>query len=192
MKIVTQGVYKPEDLGVALDAIEEGNEDALEALGWRWHKHPYPTFFRILVFRGPHEGGMDETTEWLVRLGVAPESALDIAETMENLEAVRIRNPSRVSRLLMRINHEIEAYGIEDIRDPEVWDNYWHDTVAAYVNTGDAYNATVLWDVGRNQFWCTTYGDWLERREREREVARDNEPDEDPDEDPDPYDGWDE
>lgn len=59
------------------------------------------------------------------------------------------------------------TFGIEPIRDPDGGlDGYWGDSVALYVNTGDTYNATVVYDVERDAFYCTSWGDWLEAYER--------------------------
>jgi hypothetical protein len=58
------------------------------------------------------------------------------------------------------------TFGVEPIRDPDKGlDRYWGDTVALYVNTGDPYNATVVYDVERDVFYCTDWGDWLEAYE---------------------------
>lgn len=59
------------------------------------------------------------------------------------------------------------TFGTEPIRDPDAgFHGYWGDTVALYVNTGDTYNTTVVYDVGRDLFYVTSWGDWLEAYER--------------------------
>lgn len=57
------------------------------------------------------------------------------------------------------------AHGVEAIREEGAWDNYYGDAIAIYVNTGDAYTGTLLYDTEKEEFWLTTYGDWLELRE---------------------------
>jgi len=40
----------------------------------------------------------------------------------------------------------------------------------SYVNTGDTYNCTVLYDYEEAKFLITSYGDWLENPERQAEL----------------------
>ncbi len=54
------------------------------------------------------------------------------------------------------------AFGVEVIRGHEYHGGFWGDAVAAYVNTGEAYNATVVYDVGRDTFYACSWGDWVE------------------------------
>lgn len=39
---------------------------------------------------------------------------------------------------------------------------------AVYLNTGDTYAATLLYDVDRNRWYVTSWGDWVETAERTR------------------------
>jgi hypothetical protein len=54
------------------------------------------------------------------------------------------------------------SYGIEAISKEDIWDHYWGDTVAIYVNRGEAYISTVLFDVYQTTYFITSWGDWLE------------------------------
>lgn len=61
-------------------------------------------------------------------------------------------------------NKLLEGHGIEAIGGE--WQNgYWCDIRAAYVNMGDTYACTLIYD--RDKGWqVTSYGDWIEALER--------------------------
>jgi hypothetical protein len=64
----------------------------------------------------------------------------------------------------------LECYGVEDIRVEGAWVGHYHgDIVAHYLNTGDAYTETVLYDCENGVFLMTTYGDWLQDWESEHQ-----------------------
>jgi len=45
---------------------------------------------------------------------------------------------------------------------------YYGDIVAGYVNMGDTYDVTLLFDYGRGAVYVTSWGDWVEVSERTR------------------------
>jgi hypothetical protein len=57
---------------------------------------------------------------------------------------------------------ESAYFGVEPIRGQH-WDGYYGDTVALYLNSGDQYNATLLYDAVKGRFMLTTRGDFVER-----------------------------
>jgi cytochrome oxidase Cu insertion factor (SCO1/SenC/PrrC family) len=60
---------------------------------------------------------------------------------------------------LKKINEGIGAHGVEGARDED-------DRYVSYVNTGDTYNATVLYDEFHKTMHVTTLGDFIEAAER--------------------------
>ena len=62
------------------------------------------------------------------------------------------------------------AYGVEAIRGDYHVNNYYDDIVALYVNTGDTYNATLLYVTDTGRFLLTTFGDWVEKNERKYRI----------------------
>ena len=72
--------------------------------------------------------------------------------------------PSLLDRKLDAIDELIEGFGTEAIRGPWVG-GYWGDTVAVFIEMGDVYNGTILFDVERETFYATTVGDWVETAE---------------------------
>ena len=41
-----------------------------------------------------------------------------------------------------------------------------------YLNTGDTYNATLVYDVGEDELYVSTWGDWVEDAERQGRQMR--------------------
>lgn len=76
----------------------------------------------------------------------------------------------RVDATLDLANRLMDAYGVEAVRGDWV-DRYYQDINTLYVNTGDTYNATLLYDTVKERFYLTTLGDWVEMVERQgREI----------------------
>lgn len=74
---------------------------------------------------------------------------------------------SSLDEAMKEVNWILEGHGVEPIRDPDSYDPYYGDVVALYVNMGDTYNATVLFDIPEWKFEVTTWGDWVEKVERQ-------------------------
>jgi hypothetical protein len=58
------------------------------------------------------------------------------------------------------------SFGVESIRSSDYSGGYWGDAAALYVNTGDTYNMTLVYDVADGRFYVTSWGDWAEDCER--------------------------
>lgn len=97
--------------------------------------------------------------EWLK---LEPSVARALASEMKSAAG----DEEAVDRALENANATIHGYGIEPINGDYHVDNYYFDIVALYVNTGDTYNATVLYETEKEKFLVTTMGDWVERNER--------------------------
>ena len=100
-----------------------------------------------------------------------PATAWNLAKVMR---AARKGNDNEVAResvgyedapaaALDLVNKVIRGFGVEAVRGEgyEV-DRYYYDCIALYVNTGDTYNVTVLYDTERNKFYVTSWGEWYE------------------------------
>jgi hypothetical protein len=58
------------------------------------------------------------------------------------------------------------GYGVEPLTVEGVQvDRHYYGIVALYVNMGDTYSPTVLYDTARETFHSTSLGDWVERQE---------------------------
>lgn len=91
-------------------------------------------------------------------------------------EVVRAAENSRgaarhglVDAALVAVNSMIGGYGVEAIRGR--WhDRYYQDIVGLYVNTGDTYNVTLVYDTVEDEFIITTMGDFVEETTEEYEI----------------------
>ena len=63
-------------------------------------------------------------------------------------------------------NQVLDGHGIEAIRGDVTVDRYYFDNVALYVNMGDTYNTTIVYETATNRFLLTDYGTWVEHNER--------------------------
>lgn len=73
--------------------------------------------------------------------------------------------PRQGELIMEALNAVLEGYGVEAIRDENAWDSYHGDIIATYVNMGDPYTSTVLYDVENDRYLTTTWGDFVEERE---------------------------
>lgn len=78
-------------------------------------------------------------------------------------------NPRRCDTIMQAVNVEVAGYGDEAIRGRYV-DRYYQDIQACYINLGDAYTLTLLHDHETDRYIVTSWGDWVERNGRKREI----------------------
>lgn len=145
-------------------------------LEWRGHRYyqplGYPGFSKQVAAAADFLADDFEIEE---------RSAGAIALNMANLEAgKKVDADEHGSRLepedlLRSINekadggrglHGVEAMWVSD--DGELHQRGYGDIVAEYVNTGDTYAATVIYDYEVDKFMITGWGDWVERWEKQR------------------------
>ena len=70
-------------------------------------------------------------------------------------------HPTWVEAVLMLADSWDEgSFGVESIETEH------GELKALYLNTGDTYSPTILWDESSGHFYLTTWGDWLEDTER--------------------------
>jgi len=77
--------------------------------------------------------------------------------------AKKIKETRDPDKVLDFANGVLHGHGIESIRGEYHVDNY---IVALYVNMGDTYAATLLFETDTRRFLVTTWGDWVERHQK--------------------------
>ncbi|MCW5941025.1 MAG: hypothetical protein KIS66_02255 [Fimbriimonadaceae bacterium] len=82
---------------------------------------------------------------------------------------VRLRLP-RVDVALEYAAHCLAAHGVESI-DGNYNDPYWQNAQYLYVNRGDPYDPTVLYDCTRERFFSGCWGDVVEKHGRRRGIV---------------------
>ena len=73
---------------------------------------------------------------------------------------------SEIEVIMEDFNTHIEGLGVESIRDPKQWETYWMETRALYVNMGDTYITTLLYDCLLGKFRTTCWGDFVEKYDK--------------------------
>lgn len=96
----------------------------------------------------------------------APREAARIADLLENAAHTN----KRAEKALEEVDKLINGHGVEAIEGDYV-DSYHQNIVATYVNMGDTYNTTVLYETATGRFFITTWGDWVERNERKYNIS---------------------
>jgi hypothetical protein len=72
----------------------------------------------------------------------------------------------RAELKLMAIDIIMNGYGIEAITMENAYvDKYWFNCVAIYVNVGETYQETIIYDTDANEFELASWGDWYEKHE---------------------------
>lgn len=107
--------------------------------------------------------------------------SITVLELMENFKLSRkeandlfrwIGHPSMSpDAVLMMANLLLHGYGVESCRDERAWvDSYYGDIIALYVNTGETYDTTLLYDTEAKEFLVISWGDWYEAWDGEQEM----------------------
>lgn len=77
--------------------------------------------------------------------------------------------PELIERALQAASELIGGFGVEALQPENAHvDEYWFSTVALYVNMGDAYAKTILYDTENGTFEIGSWGDFIEAWELER------------------------
>ena len=92
----------------------------------------------------------------------------DVAERLFE-EMQNIGSSSALEVLMERVNNQLNADGVENIRAGYYYhvDRYYGDIVARYVNVGEPYRETLLLDTENTAFELTSHREWLETWEEE-------------------------
>lgn len=75
--------------------------------------------------------------------------------------------PRYVDKLLLAINEEIEGCGVEAVFDNDFQEGQW--PIMEYINHGDAYTPTILYDHVDKEFIVASWADWYETYEVQKQ-----------------------
>lgn len=71
--------------------------------------------------------------------------------------------PNDLELKLSALNELLDGHGIEPINRESEWVNsYWQDCIANYINMGDTYITTIVYDTINESFLLTSWGDFYE------------------------------
>ena len=80
----------------------------------------------------------------------------------------RTASGQQIDEWLKYANKELKGYGVEPIKKEGAYvDKYYYDIVGLYVNMGDTYVKTIVFDTQDREFSIQSWGDFFERLESE-------------------------
>ena len=83
---------------------------------------------------------------------------------LHNLIAECIHTHEDIDNTLYKANKILNGYGVESINH-NMWDNYYCDIGLLYVNMGDTYTTTLVYDTYEQEFYITSWGDIVEQEQ---------------------------
>lgn len=90
--------------------------------------------------------------------------SLPVKQIREAMESAT--TDKKIDIALDTCNAILHGYGVEAIRDNQ-WENgYYMDIGLLYVNMGDTYIPTVVYDTRKKQWYVTSWGNIIERNEK--------------------------
>lgn len=84
-------------------------------------------------------------------------------EMREKVKSLNTQNLEgrAVSTVLDELNKQFGGYGVEVVNDYQ-FRKYYGDIALEYINMGDSYTATIIYDVDKEEFVYDTLGDYIE------------------------------
>jgi len=74
----------------------------------------------------------------------------------------------KIDEILKKANKILHGFGVEPITDENAFINkYYYDIIGLYVNMGDTYDTTLVFDTDRQKFLITSWGDFYEKWQSE-------------------------
>ena len=142
-----------------------------------------PCLMRVFnPLRGEHEGNMrvhsripsqralvaafgEDTGEALRRLLDGRTDPITVPATAAWV--AQCYNAPRASELVENAcNAVLGGFGCEAIEAKGAWSDFYYSFVAGYINLGDTYATTLLFDYYRGSVYICSWGDWVETSER--------------------------
>lgn len=164
--------------------VSEANKRKLGIAGWVFFEKAFLLAFSSSVIRqNPAKYSLSKyrknpaTAQEQQIIDLAGKAAKDLkltfAETVQLIEEMsKLANKHGVdvSLVLYAFNKIMDAYGVESLRSPISYSRFWRDIAAVYVNTGDPYTPTVIYDVDHEKYIHGNIGGWIEHYEEINDV----------------------
>lgn len=96
-------------------------------------------------------------------LGINESAAKELKTLLDSFDPCE---PETVNKVLDKANELMEGSGVEAIQNEKFWSRYYTNINLLYVNTGDTYYPTLVYDTHRQRFQVISWGDWIEIAER--------------------------
>ena len=81
----------------------------------------------------------------------------------------------QINEILKEANILFKGYGVEPITDENAFvDKYYYNIIGLYVNMGDTYDTTIVYDTEHKEFLVTSWGnfyeEWMKENPNESDV----------------------
>lgn len=104
-------------------------------------------------------------TQWIVNKWIT-------SKTLEQLECNKkwikqcFNRPTDHELAMNTLNIVLKGFGVEPIRLENAYVNrYWDDCIGTYINMGDTYITTIVFDTMNHSYHLTSWGDFYEHAE---------------------------
>lgn len=94
----------------------------------------------------------------------------ELSEDLIEIIALWDETPQGAEETIEKLSVMMDAYDYESITSLNTWQKYWQDTVAIYVNMGDTYITTIIFNTVEDKFEVGSIGNWIEENQEEYEI----------------------
>ena len=98
--------------------------------------------------------------------GVGRREAVELARMLKNAYG----DHEAIDEALEEANKVLGGFGVEAIQGNFSVSSYYRDIVALYINRGETYETTILYETAAERFRITSWGDWVERNQEKYEI----------------------
>ena len=104
------------------------------------------------------------------------DDCLGMFESVQQLRKQCYNKPDTIQEKLTVLNELIDGHGIEPIQVSEelYQDSYYGNCIGEYVNLGDTYITTIVYNTIEREWLVTSWGDYFETKESELKSELDN------------------
>jgi hypothetical protein len=88
--------------------------------------------------------------------------AAQLAQVRAAILGTPYGTPRAVERTLAACDVALSGHGVESISG-RAWRRFWMDACLVYVNLGDTYTRTIVYDTAKDSFQVCAWGDVVER-----------------------------
>lgn len=118
---------------------------------------------------------IDELRLYLIKtvIGLDNDETIDdclgMFESVQQLRKQCHNKPNTIEEKMAVLNELIDGHGIESIQVSEnlYQDSYWWNCIGVYVNLGDTYITTIVYNTIDREFEVISWGDYFEAKEAE-------------------------
>lgn len=106
------------------------------------------------------------------------DDCLGMFKSVQQLRKQCFNKPNSIEEKMVVLNELIDGCGIESIQVSEelYQDSYWCNCIGTYINLGDTYITTIVYNTIDREFEVINWGDYFETKEAELQSELDNKP----------------